>query len=281
MTGLSYAASQVRLYDHDRFLTAIFAPEPARQRLFALYAFNLEIAKAREVVTEPLIGRMRLQWWRDTMDTLYAGKPVAHEVAAPLGQTIRDAGLSRGFFDRLIDAREADMEETPFPDFAAFRAYARETAAPLLMLASEALGCSPLPDEAKRSAEIAGTAWAMTGLLRAMPSHAAQHRVMMPMDGIAAVGVDSASLFTLNPDPGLPRLVAEIGKEALGLLGEARRSARLVPPSCRSPLLLVELARLYLGDLRDAGWNPFAAGLRRGRPMAVLNLAWKRAVGRY
>lgn len=78
---LSYCGRQVRRYDHDRFLTSLFAPAARREGLLALYAFNVEIAKTAEVVSEAMLGQIRLQWWREAIEALYAGAPPEHEVA--------------------------------------------------------------------------------------------------------------------------------------------------------------------------------------------------------
>src|SRR5260221_11842658 len=89
-TTLSYCGQQVRRYDHDRFLTALFAPADRRDDLLALYAFNLEIAKIRETVTEPMLGRIRLQWWRETIES-FAGHIVRKQaVAEPLADAVSD-----------------------------------------------------------------------------------------------------------------------------------------------------------------------------------------------
>ena len=108
---LSYCAAEVRRADYDRFLAALFAPAPAREGLFALYAFNHEVAKVRETVSEPMLGQIRLQWWREAIDGLYAGKARAHPVVEALARDarVREGGLSRAHFDRLIDAREFDL----------------------------------------------------------------------------------------------------------------------------------------------------------------------------
>src|ERR1700733_8722419 len=116
-------------------MTAIFAPAAAREHLFALYAFNIELAKVREIVSEPLIGQMRLQWWRDTLDRLYAGETIKHEVARPLGEAIAAAAVPRAAFDPLIDAREFDLDMVPPADLTALLAYAEGTAAPVLSIA--------------------------------------------------------------------------------------------------------------------------------------------------
>src|SRR5499427_171057 len=104
---LSQVAALVRRHDRDRYQTALFAPAARREALFALYAFNYEIARVRETVTQPMLGQIRLQWWREVLDAAYAGAPSRpHPVVIPMTAAIRDFGLTRGHFDRLIDARE-------------------------------------------------------------------------------------------------------------------------------------------------------------------------------
>src|SRR5436853_2164580 len=101
---LSPVAALVRRHDRDRFQTVLFAPAARREALFALYAFNYEIARVRESVTAPMLGQIRLQWWREAIDAAYASAaPRAHEVAAPLTAAIREYGLPREPFDRMID----------------------------------------------------------------------------------------------------------------------------------------------------------------------------------
>ncbi len=279
MAELPYAAEQVRRYDHDRFLTAIFAPATTRDHLLALYAFNIEIAKIGEIVTEPLIGQMRLQWWRDTLDRLYAGATVAHAVAGPLGAAIAAGRLDRRLFDRLLDAREFDLDRIAPPDMPALEAYAEGTGAPLLVLALQAMGC--IGANAAEAARLVGTAWALTGLMRAVPFHARQRRLYLPGDRLDAAAVRASRLFDLKPDPGLAGIVREIGGRALARLDEARPLIRSMPKSGRAPLLLAVLARLYLADLRRAGWNPFILEGRPARPFAVLHLALRHGLNRY
>src|SRR5690349_19421999 len=87
--GASLAAL-VRRHDRDRYQTALFAPADRREALLALYAFNYEIARVRETVTQPMLGQIRLQWWREVLDTAYAGTPPRnHSVAIALTAAIR------------------------------------------------------------------------------------------------------------------------------------------------------------------------------------------------
>jgi NADH dehydrogenase [ubiquinone] 1 alpha subcomplex assembly factor 6 len=282
MTGLSYPAEFVRRYDHDRFITAIFAPPRAREHLFALYALNIEIAKTGEIVSESLIGQMRLQWWRDVLERLYAGGDVAHEVARPLGAAIRECGLPEAAFDRLIEAREFDLERQPPPDLAAMLRYAEGTNAPLLELALKIVAPPAAEGSAASdSARLAGTAWGVTGLLRAVPFHARQRRLYLPADRLSAANVRIDRLFDLKPDPGLGPVVRDIAEAAADLLWQARRAFKAVPRRARSPLLVTSMAHVYLHDLRRAAWDPFALHQGRGHPLMAARLGWNAATGRY
>ncbi|MCH9020134.1 MAG: squalene/phytoene synthase family protein, partial [Proteobacteria bacterium] len=100
--GLSYCAGQARRYDRDRYLCALFAPAARREALFALLAFNAEVARIRETVSEPMLGLIRLQWWRDAIAGIYAGAPPRHAVVEALSLAVERHGLGRGEFDFLI-----------------------------------------------------------------------------------------------------------------------------------------------------------------------------------
>ena len=105
-----YCADRVRRFDRDRFLTALFCPPDRRPDLLALYAFNIEIAGVRETVSEPLLGHIRIQWWRDALDGIYGGDPPAHQVAAPLSRAVGRHRLERRHFETLLAARAADID---------------------------------------------------------------------------------------------------------------------------------------------------------------------------
>src|SRR5256885_12928157 len=75
---LSPVAALVRRHDRDRFQTVLFAPAARREALFALYAFNYEIARVRESVTLPMLGQIRLQWWRENIAAAFQGGAIRH-----------------------------------------------------------------------------------------------------------------------------------------------------------------------------------------------------------
>ncbi|HYD98729.1 MAG TPA: phytoene/squalene synthase family protein [Alphaproteobacteria bacterium] len=276
----TYCADQVRRFDHDRYLTALFAPAARRDSLFALYAFNLEIAKTREVVSEPTLGLIRLQWWRDSIAALYDGKPPPrHEVLQPLAAAIRDHGLDHAHFEQLIEAREQDMERDPPPTLPALLIYAEGTAAPLMALALEALG---VRDAASlRAARAVGVAWALTGLVRAVAFHAGQQRIALSADLLDEAGVDRDRLMALKPQPELNRAVARLAETARERLAEARALRREIDRRALPALLLAALADRHLDRLERAGWDVMSGAAHRPDGTAPAALAWRALRGRY
>src|SRR5262249_34745939 len=155
-------------------------------------------------------GRMRLQWWRESLDAIYEGRPVRrHQVVEPLAAAIRTLGLSRMHFDLLIDTREADLADEPPASLAALEDYAAGTASPLVLLALEALG--QRDDAAQAAGREIGIAYALAGLLRAVSFHAQARRLYLPADLVAASGLDvHRDLFELKSTPPLRQVVATV-----------------------------------------------------------------------
>ncbi len=138
---LDACAGIVARGDPDRFLATMSVPAAARLRLWPLYAFNVEVARAPWLTTEPMIAEMRLQWWRDALDEIDAGKPArAHEVAGPLAALMTEARLSGAVLDQMVLARRWDIAKAAFEDDAAFAAHIDQTAGNLMWMAFCALG---------------------------------------------------------------------------------------------------------------------------------------------
>ncbi len=278
--GLSYCAQELRARDRDRFLACLFAPAEQREALFALYAFNLEVAKTAEVVSEPMLGQIRLQWWREALDQAYGAGPLRkHQVAAPLGAAIRAHGLERADFERLIDAREADLDPAPPADLAGLERYAADTSATLQGLALAILGVAD--DAAEAAARQVGIAWALTGLLRAVPFHARQKRLYLPEDHLAVAGVERSELFELRGSPALSGVVMRLARRARERLAEARRMRAQVPRAALPALLPARLADGYLARLEAAAFDPFDPRVQQELPGRALKLWWGAARRRY
>ncbi len=259
--SLSYCGQEVRTHDRERFLTSLFAPSTHREALFALYAFNLEVAKTAEVVSEAMLGRIRLQWWREALDGIYAGTPRKHAVVEPLGAAVHEYALPRELFDRLIDCRELDLEDAPLDDFVAFENYAAGTSGTVNRLAAMILGVRE--ETALQAAEHVGTAWAMIGLLRAIPFHAAQKRIFLPRALIDQHGLQRSDLFELRRNDAIVGITKEIAEQAKGHLKAARKARGHFSRAALAALLPATVAQQHLTKLARCGWDPLDPNAQR------------------
>ena len=281
MKALSPVASLLRRHDRDRYLSALFAPGERREALMALYAFNYEVARTRELVTEPMLGQIRLQWWRESLDAAYAGGLVRrHEVVEPLTHAIRAHQLSRAHFDRLLDARVLDLEDAPPLTLGALEAYCEATSSRLLWLALEVLGVRDDKAATAAAREI-GIAYATTGLLRAIPFHARARRQYIPAALAAETGLDPESLFALKPTPALAQAVEALADDARRRLSAARGHARTAGKRALPALLPGRIAERTLGRIARARYDVFDPGLAVPSPWQSLGLAWTALIGRY
>jgi phytoene synthase len=274
---LSLLAEQVRRLDRDRFVTTLFAPVERREALFGLYAFNIEVAQIREMVREPLLGRIRLQWWRDSLEELHAGRVVAHPVAQALSQAFTQFSLSRAPFDALLRTRERDMQAEPPDDLAALEAYAEGTAGAVAILGLEILGVRD-PD-ALAAARSVGIAWGLTGLLRAVPFHAAAGRSYLPASLLADQGLSPYDVLASRNVPELVAVARTLAGAARDHLDAARRRKRHIPRQALPGLLTAPLAERYLGALAKSGFNLFDRTWSTPRPQP-LRLGWAMLRGR-
>lgn len=136
---LTACADLVRRADPDRFMAAMAAPPPARRVLFAIYALNVEVARAPWVTQEAMIAEMRLQWWRDAMDEIATGKQVRrHEVVTPVAGFLTPDLAAQA--DEMIAVRRWDIYRDPFEDEAHFERYIDQTSGTLMWLSARSLG---------------------------------------------------------------------------------------------------------------------------------------------
>src|SRR5579872_3768761 len=139
----SKLGASVRAADPDRYFSALFAPAPVRPLLFALYAFNAEVARVAETVREPMLGAIRLEWWRETAEGAAKGTPRNHDVARGLAALFATGRVDLRDFESLIAVRAFDSSPDRFADFAALESYLDATGGMLMRLAVRLLGGDP------------------------------------------------------------------------------------------------------------------------------------------
>ena len=241
----------LRKADYDRYLSQLFAPAPPRPHLIALYAFNQEVAKTAWSVSQPMAGLIRLQWWRDAIGEVYAGQPRRHETLLAFADAVSAHDLPRTLIDAMIDAREADLEETPFAGLTELIAYADATSGHLMRLSARILGAGGGIDKA---AGEAGTAYALSGLLRALPHHSVRRHLVLPLDLVHAAGISPEDIFA-GKTSGVSAVIGRIAQEARAHLDMARRER--VPRGFLPALLPAATVPASLRVLERPGFDPF------------------------
>jgi phytoene synthase len=254
--AFAHCEALVRAADRERFLTALFAPANRRNALFALYAFNVEIARVRDAVREPLAGEIRLQWWSDALTGSARGDAEANPVMAALKATVIRYGLSLDALEALIAARRFDLYDEPMATMAELEAYAEGASAGLIGLAGRILAGGEVA-EGGAVVRHAGIAHAITGLLAALPIHAARGQVYVPHDILQRHGAEPADLIGARATPGVRAALAELRAAARGHLAAARSRFDAVPPAMLPALLPVALVPATLARLERADLEPF------------------------
>ncbi len=262
----------VREADPDRAVANAFAPADRRPFLAALYAFDDETAKIRRIVSQPMPGEIRLQWWRDRIDAFEADPLEASGQGSPVAEalfrTIERFDLPLEAFRNLLDARIFDLYDDPMPDRAALEAYAGETASAATMLAAMILDRDVAP-QAADAAGHAGIAKVAVDSLSLLPHRPAHAHIFVPDDVIAAVGCSREALQGGDPDAA-NRATAAFAAYAQDHLAKANTGAAGLPRSLRPaflPLRGIEdrLARIASGRTE----------VKRPRPIARLFDYWR------
>lgn len=244
---LSSLGAFVRRHDPDRFLTALFVPADRREILFTLYAFNHELARAREVASQPVVALIRLQWWREVVE----GTEKPHEVATPLLRAVQAGALARPDLLAMIEGREAEIEPS-IPDVTTWHGYLRGTGGALAWAAGRALGA---PETAQDGLTACGAAYAAAGVLRSVPFLAGQERCLLPEDVLSRHGTSPEAVIAAPTAPPVLATRRDLAAEALRTLATTRTR---LPRTAVAAALPAVLARR---DLRRIDHPPAPRGL--------------------
>jgi phytoene synthase len=242
--AFAYCAELVRKADRDRFLASLFAPAQHRDALYALYAFNVEIARVREAAREALPGEIRLQWWSDVLNGERGGEAAANPVAAALSATIERHCLVAEALSDLIAARRFDLYDEPMATIADLEAYAGKTSSALIALAAQILGA-----DACAAAVPAGIAQAVTVLIRAFPLHAARRQLFVPIELLERHKVLPDEIFAGKSSTGLNAALAELHSLARRHLAVAHERVMALPREALPAFLPIAPVRPSLDRL--------------------------------
>jgi phytoene synthase len=247
----AFCADLVRTHDFARYASTLFLPAGQRRALLSVYAFNVEISRVREQVSQPLPGEMRLQWWTDMLEGAGHGGVEGNPVAAELLQTIGEFRLPVASLSRLIEEHQFDLYNDPMPSMAALEGYITDTSAALFSLGARI--AAPPSAAFDHLARHAGLAQGIAQVIGALPRDAARRQLFVPLQLLQQHGSGMEEVFsgkqTTNARAAIDQLVGEARnhlRTAFELLAHVPRPARPV----FLPLALVyrDLKRMSRAD---------------------------------
>jgi phytoene synthase len=249
----AHCAALVREVDRDRYLAALFAPADRRDALFALYAFNAEVSRIRDLAREPMPGEIRLQWWREVLLGERTGEAAAHPVAIALLETISRHDLGRERLAELIEARRFDIYDEPMANLADLQAYATATATTIYDYAIHILdgAGNALVDVAND----AGQAETIANLIARLPRHAAQHQLYLPLAVLQHYGAEGVDVHAMRATPELRAALAEFRLRARRHLSQIADAD--ISENARPAFLSLAPLRQWLFAMEGNDYDPF------------------------
>jgi len=255
-----FCAQLVRTHDFARYASTLFVPAGERRALLAIYAFNVEISRVREQVSQPLPGEMRLQWWTDMLAGEGHGGIEGNPVAAELQLAIQDWQLPVERLSRLIDEHQFDLYNDPMPTMAALESYLNDTASALFSLGAGIVGRQS--GEIEHLARHAGLAQGIAQVMAALPRDASRRQLFVPLQVLQQHGSGMEEVFAGKQTPKLRAVLDQLVGDAQGHLKTAFALLATVPPQVRPVFLPLKLVARELMRMSRADSDPFAPWVR-------------------
>jgi phytoene synthase len=255
----AFCADLVRSHDFVRYASTLFVPPTRRRALLALYAFNVEISRVRDHISQPLPGEMRLQWWTDMLAGAGHGGIEGNPVAAELRLVIRDYRLPVEPLSRLIDEHQFDLYNDPMPSMAALESYINDTSCALFALGAR-IAARP-SDAIDHLARHAGLAQGLIQVIATLPWDAARRQLFVPVQLLEQHGSGTEEVFSGKQTPKARAAIDQLIGEAREHLKTAFELLASVPPEVRPVFLPLALVRRDLKRMSRADSDPFVPRL--------------------
>jgi phytoene synthase len=252
-----FCADLVRSHDFARYASTLFVPAEQRRGLLAIYAFNAEISRVRELVSQPLPGEIRLQWWSDMLAGEGHGGVEGNPVAAELMRAIQNWQLPVERLSRLVDEHQFDLYNDPMPTMAALEGYIGDTSSALFALGAAIAGWqSP---EIELLARHAGLAQGIAQVIAGLPLDASRRQLFVPLQLLESHGCGMEEVYAGKETPKLRAALDQLIGEGRGHLKTALGLLEAMPPEVRPVFLPLALVRRDLERMSRADTDPFAA----------------------
>jgi phytoene synthase len=265
--SVTFCADLVRSHDFPLYAATLFVPAAERRALLALYAFNVEIVRVRDQVSQPLPGEIRLQWWTDMLSGHVHGSAEGNPVAAELLRAIRDFDLPVEPLSLLADEHQFDLYNDPMPTMAALEGYLAATSSALFDLAARIMG--PRSEAVEHLARHAGLAQGLVQVIANLPRDAAHRQLFLPQQVLERHNCSMQDVFAGKETPSLHAVLEQLAAEARQHMTASSSLLAQVAPSVRPAFLPLSQAQADLKRLSRPGRNPFTL-----QPSSRLRTLW-------
>ena len=262
-----FCAAEVRLHDFPRYASTLFVTPQQRRALLALYAFNVEVARVREHIRQPLAGEIRLQWWSDMLRGDGHGYVEGSPVAAELLAAIKAYDLPVTRLLRLIEEHQFDLYNDPMPTREALGSYLDGTVGVTFALAAKILG--ELSPEVEHVARHAGQVAGAADVIASLPLDASRRQLFVPVELLEAHGVNSDEVFAGFATPMLRAALDQFIDEAKEHHAATIKELSGLPGNARPAFLPLAWARRRLDAARRPDYETFAV-----HPASRLRVLW-------
>lgn len=254
---MTYCLEQVRRFDHDRYLSLLLAPEKTRDVLAVTSAFGAEISRVPLTVSEPMLGQIRLQWWRETLEAISDSHTADHEVAQGIADITTKSVVRPSEFIDVVDGYERELDETPFESYDDLSRFLDQTTGVLTRISAVLLLDRPLNDTEGNLVERLARGQGLVTLLRNLPKDAMGQRFNLPLDLARAHEIDPHDVFQGTLRPGLSAALHDLCGKAQTYLMLSEAEKNVLDDRLRPLFWTLPITRNYLKSLQAPGFDPF------------------------
>lgn len=277
--SLGLCAQEVRAQDYDRFMACLFAPKDKLDAQFAMILLFLETQRIRDLVSEPHLGLIRLQWWRDLIDAIKEGRNPEGENGThlELREILEKEDLPYDRFDTYFNARSFDMQDQMPDDLSALIGNLSASTGEISKIRLGFLGCHD--DISLEGVTHMAVAEGLAHIIRTLPHQARTGRLKIPRTMEKSFDLDRKALSEFICDDATKACMTALAREVMDRIAKAR-SLKLDKKAL--PLLLSSVAiEDYLKRLENVGYDPFRPDIGQGRFAKQIKMTFKAMLGRF
>jgi len=102
--------ARLKTADEPRWLASRYAPETSRQLLVAINLLHGELQRAL-AASDAMLGKIRVQWWREALGEIVAGRSRRHDLALELARLLAQRPEVIARLEALVDAFDNILDD--------------------------------------------------------------------------------------------------------------------------------------------------------------------------